>query len=432
MLDTGRRAVTGKGSREEVSPGVWRVRHNLGRDPITGSYLYSPWRTIHTTAPTRKGQLRQVEDFADEYRRELNERGVAPAPATMTVGKYLDAYHAGRYGTVRRSTYDREAQRIKKAKAMLGRHRLGEVTPPILRAVYANAIAEGTISHSEVYEVNKLLRRAFRQGVEDGMLASNPAERVKIPMPRYKEREILTAEQAARFRSLLLAEPTSPCSVATLILLETGCRRGEALGLQWKHVSTRDRRIAICQQLTKELELEPPKSAMSNRIISISDATAEWLAAWRDDQRRLFEEVGAAWDEETPVVHAFTAELFPDGEGRALLPRATFVQPRNFARWFRDFCVDNGFGRYTKNLREATRAGGPIVRGGGYVGISPHSLRHTQSTLLIGGGVDVKTVQARLGHSSPTLTLRQYTRALTQNDVAAASRFDEILDSAGS
>ncbi|MFR7750729.1 MAG: tyrosine-type recombinase/integrase [Collinsella sp.] len=35
----------------------------------------------------------------------------------------------------------------------------------------------------------------------------------------------------------------------------------------------------------------------------------------------------------------------------------------------------------------------------------PHALRHTQATLLIGEGADVKTVQARLGHASPSTTL---------------------------
>ena len=55
-------------------------------------------------------------------------------------------------------------------------------------------------------------------------------------------------------------------------------------------------------------------------------------------------------------------------------------------------------------------------------------LRHTQSTLLIGSGVDVKTVQARLGHSSPSLTLKQYTRALSKNDEAASALFDELLE----
>ena len=108
---------------------------------------------------------------------------------------------------------------------------------------------------------------------------------------------------------------------------------------------------------------------------------------------------------------------------------STFIQPRNFNRWFYDFCVDHGFGRYTRNVRAIKRGGKTLYRGEGYEGIVPHSLRHTQSTLLIGSGVDVKTVQARLGHSSPNLTLKQYTRVLSNNDQLAASQFDRLLAS---
>lgn len=58
-------AVLGKGSREEIRPGVWRVRHNLGYDPISKRYVYSPWRTIHTTSK------RELNAFAEDYKHEL-------------------------------------------------------------------------------------------------------------------------------------------------------------------------------------------------------------------------------------------------------------------------------------------------------------------------------------------------------------------------
>ena len=123
-----------------------------------------------------------------------------------------------------------------------------------------------------------------------------------------------------------------------------------------------------------------------------------------------------------------TVEATAEDGGEAKVPVGSFIQPHNFNRWFKDFCADNGFGRYTKNARTITRAGRTLVRGNGYEGIKPHSLRHTQGTLLIGNGVDVKTVQARPGHSDPGLTLRQYTRALSENDAAATELFDELLE----
>jgi len=424
----GRKAVIGKGNREELRPGVWRVRHSLGRDPVTGRYLHSPWKTIHTSAKTRKAQLKEVDEFANEYKRELNEKGIVDAPATMTIAKFLDRYHKNRLGTIRESTYEREAQHIESAKKILNRQRLSEITPPVLRAIYANAQAEETLTASELYEVSKLLRKAYRQGVADGLVSENPAESVRLPQPNYKEKEILTAEQAARFKACLVEKPLKSYSAAALLLLETGCRRGEILGLPWKNVLLDERKIVIRQQLTKEMRIVPPKSSMSNRVVAISDDTAERLAAWKKDQQELFEDTGIEWNEKVYVAHALTTEIDENGD---LQPASTFIQPRNFNRWFYDFCVDHGFGRYTRNVRAIKRGGKTLYRGEGYEGIVPHSLRHTQSTLLIGSGVDVKTVQARLGHSSPNLTLKQYTRVLSNNDQLAASQFDQLLASQG-
>ena len=421
--------VIGRGSREEISPGVYRVRFNLGRDLVTGKYAYSPWRTIHTTSVTKKAQLREVDEFAAEYKRELNEKGVVQAPATMTVGRFLDTYHKNRFGSVRPSTYRREAQRIKKTKSMLGRHRLSEISPSVLRAVYAHALANEAITASEVYEVNKLLRKAFKQGVYDGVMGTNPADGVKVSQPQYKQKAVLTAEQAATFKAKLLELPLGPYPIATLILLETGCRRGEALGLQWKNVLLSEGKIVICQQLTGDLDLAAPKSATSNRVVSISKSTAELRGRWQEMQKAQFAEKRVRWSDEAFVAHAFTVVTVEmDGE-EVKVPAATFIAPHNLGRWFKDFCADNGFGRYTKNVREIQFAGKTLHRGTAYEGLLPHSLRHTQSTLLIGNGVDVKTVQARLGHSSPSLTLKQYTRALSKNDEAASVLFDELLKS---
>ena len=54
-------------------------------------------------------------------------------------------------------------------------------------------------------------------------------------------------------------------------------------------------------------------------------------------------------------------------------------------------------------------------------------LRHTQATLLIGSGADIKTVQQRLGHSSASLTMDIYAHFIAQNDRVAANTIGGIL-----
>jgi integrase len=55
-----------------------------------------------------------------------------------------------------------------------------------------------------------------------------------------------------------------------------------------------------------------------------------------------------------------------------------------------------------------------------YRGAGFHDLRRANATRLVLAGVDLKTAQARLGHSAPRLTLGVYARATTDADEAAA------------
>ena len=54
-----------------------------------------------------------------------------------------------------------------------------------------------------------------------------------------------------------------------------------------------------------------------------------------------------------------------------------------------------------------------------YEGLCFHDLRHTQATLLIGSGCDIKTVQHRLGHANVGTTLNTYSHMIDANDAAA-------------
>jgi integrase len=67
----------------------------------------------------------------------------------------------------------------------------------------------------------------------------------------------------------------------------------------------------------------------------------------------------------------------------------------------------------------------PAVEAAGLAGAGFHDLRRTNATQLVVAGVDVKTVQTRLGHADPRLTLAVYAQAVRDADRDAAARLDE-------
>ena len=60
--------------------------------------------------------------------------------------------------------------------------------------------------------------------------------------------------------------------------------------------------------------------------------------------------------------------------------------------------------------------------------INFHGLRHTNATLLISQGVDIRTVSGRLGHNSPNTTLNVYSHFLKSRDEAASNALEELLE----
>lgn len=60
-------------------------------------------------------------------------------------------------------------------------------------------------------------------------------------------------------------------------------------------------------------------------------------------------------------------------------------------------------------------------------GISIHSLRHTNATLLIAAGTNIRTVSARLGHAQTSTTTDIYAHAIQSADAAAAEAIGSIV-----
>ncbi len=74
-----------------------------------------------------------------------------------------------------------------------------------------------------------------------------------------------------------------------------------------------------------------------------------------------------------------------------------------------------------------TRIWIPATEAAGLPGLRFHDLRHTAGTAMVAAGVDVKTVQIRLGHASPITTLRIYAQGSSPADRAAADVLGKIF-----
>ncbi|WP_334427173.1 MULTISPECIES: site-specific integrase [unclassified Levilactobacillus] len=170
------------------------------------------------------------------------------------------------------------------------------------------------------------------------------------------------------------------------MLLElTGMRDGEGLGLKWSDINLKDKTISIKHSLSVG-ELGPTKTPAGVRTISIPETLVILLKEYRLHCRK------------------------------SGIKRGKPVGRNSFVFWFKKDIMYKHF----KDLLDNAK-----VDRSKYV---VYSFRHTHATLLIGAGVSPVDVAKRLGHSDPSVTLKNYAHAVEGNDQKDAELFARIAN----
>lgn len=159
----------------------------------------------------------------------------------------------------------------------------------------------------------------------------------------------------------------------------TGMRRGEVCGLHWTDVDLDAAELHVGTERVQvgwEVEQLTPKSEAGWRTITLDAGLVKLLRAWRKQQLEDRLAWGEDWIENGLV---FTRE-----NGAPLHPDT----------------VTDTFERL------AFAAGLPPV--------NLHALRHGWATYALAGGVDIRVVQDRLGHSTSQLTRDTYTSVVDE------------------
>lgn len=183
--------------------------------------------------------------------------------------------------------------------------------------------------------------------------------------------------------------------VLILLAIETGCRRSELMGLEWKdfNFDTKVLTIQRTSHYTKEKGIHTRyqlKNGTSGRTITYSEELNRILLEYKEYQDKRKEELGKVWVD--------TDRLFVNEIGKEL-------DPRKATYYFTYFQMHNGI----KNR------------------IRLHDLRHLHISLLILSGLDVVTVATRAGHSSARMTLDVYSHVLDKIDYRAANIVENTI-----
>lgn len=248
-------------------------------------------------------------------------------------------------------------------------------------------LAPKTILHH-----HRLISAMCENAVKWQIILYNPCDRVETPKIDKKEARYLDEYQAMELMSYLESEPLQYRVMITL-LLYSGMRRGELCGLEWTDVDFDNCIVDINKSSlytqNKGVYNDETKNVSSNRVIKIPPFVMQLIAEHKTAQSIERYQLGDQWIESN--------KLFTQWNGKP-------IHPTTISKWFSKFVKKN-------DLSDVTI----------------HSLRHTNATLMIANGVDLRTVSKRLGHAQMSTTTDIYTHAIKTADERASDILGDIL-----
>ncbi|MEG2187944.1 MAG: site-specific integrase, partial [Clostridia bacterium] len=385
------RNAQGGGTIRKRSDGRWEARYTIGIDPGTGKQIQ---KSVY--GQTQK----EVRQRLSKATTELDE-GEYFEPTRMTVGQWIDIWLTDytddkKYLTVKHY----KAQCKAHIKASLGAIRLADLTAPVIQRFYNSLLrGEPPLSPKSVRNIHGILTKALSTAVKVGYLKANPAALVTLPRVPKTEIQPLTDPQVEAFLKITEEEKYG---LLFKVILFTGIREGEAIGLTWDSVNFQTGVISINKQLQKRPKQDggfvfAPLKNDKVRSIAPAPFVMALLRQRRNEEARQRLLAGAAWEGWHSDRQRETAPVFTNEFGAHLHPQTVY--------------------NHFKKL--VVQIGAPQAR--------VHDLRHTFAVLSIQNGDDIKTIQGNLGHATAAFTLDVYGHVSEKMKKDSADRMEQYI-----
>ena len=383
------RAAQGGGTIRQRPDGRWEARFTVGRDPGTGKQIQrSVYGSTQKEVRQKLAQAVAALDNGDYFE-----------PAKMTLARWVEIW-------LEEYTGDKKYLTVKHYKAQcrahivpsLGAVKLSELTTPQIQAFYNHLQREGLASKS-VRNIHGILTKCLSTAVQVGYLRNNPASAVTLPKVVKKDIQPLTDEQV---RDFLRVSAADEYEILLKVILFTGLRESEAIGLTWDCIDFKAGTVTICKQLQKRplsdggFTFAPLKNGKTRIIKPAASVIALLSRRWKEQTGQRLR-AGEAWQGWQSAEERKAALVFTTLTGTNLSPQTVY--------------------NHYKKL--SAQIGAPDSR--------VHDLRHTFAVLSLQNGDSVKTVQGNLGHATAAFTLDVYGHVSEKMKEDSAARMEGYI-----
>ena len=252
------------------------------------------------------------------------------------------------------------------------------------------------LSTKYIRHYHNFIHCILEQAVKEEIISRNVANNATVPKMEKHEAEFFELEQIEKMSSVLSDEPLK-YQVAFHLLLNTGIRRGELIGLRWGDIDFDSSKVHIVNNVvyTEETGLiEQTTKGGEGRFIKYPAELTPILKRYQLEQRTecilRFSHIGNQI-EKRKQIDSYNKDgyLFIQDNGKVMTPSA-------LNHWLIRFSDKVGFR------------------------VHPHKFRHTHASLLLHGGADNASVSKRLGHKQVSTTQNIYSHCFEKSDEGCA------------
>ncbi|MCM1149595.1 MAG: site-specific integrase [Butyricicoccus sp.] len=347
----------------------------------------------------------EARDWLDKLRYEDKFGGEIMAE-DMTVDDWFTTWHTEIIKDLAPNTRRNYAERYhRNIQPVIGKLRLRNVKP--IHCIKILNSMDDDYAGSTIRQTYITLGTMFKSAKMNGMIDKHPLDGVRFskPVRAVDDIKFLTVDEQRRF---LAAAGRSHNYYQYALLLETGLRTGEMIGLIWDNIDWTRRTLTV----EKTLEFRhkqhfwragPPKTMASYRTIPLTNQAYEILRAVY-----VGRETGKQAGELNEVLEYMDKRT---GETRTLALRdLVFINFRTG--------MPNKNSSYDTHLYK-------ICGEAGIKRFCMHALRHTYATRAIESGMQPKTLQKLLGHASLKTTMDRYVHVTDDSLEAGVRQFEQ-------
>lgn len=331
----------------------------------------------------------------NSFYKALSEEGIRKTKATGTsrldIRKWLKENHQSIMGFARQcgvagSTLRAAADGKKVTEDSAAK--IAQAMGIPLHAAFDIVKDDTKLSPTTISAYHRFISAVLSQAEKEMLIPYNPAAKASPPSPKEHDPDYYEPDTVKQILDALDQTPLK-WRTAAYLLIDTGCRRGEVMGLKWDSVFIDDVDHAVIM-IDKSLLYSPRKGVYEQdstktkriRALTLAPETARLLSEWKKEQDEYRNASGDAWIE--------TGFIFTRTTGERM-------NPDSLNRWLAKFSEDHEL---------------PYIH--------PHAFRHTAASIMFSEQIDEITVAAELGHADPHTTAKIYAHQISLARARAA------------